>query len=122
MASRADDQVIDSTGGTQSAECSSFQNHFADLYESIQNPTTLAVRLFTADLLSRETRKRICSRAVIDSDKVTEILDAVETMIRLDSSNFYKFVEELGKESSMQHLCGKSRSTCGECNKNVCLS
>ena len=107
--------------GTESAEYRSFQSHFADLFESIQNPTTLSARLFAAGLLSRETRKRICSRTLVDSDKVSELLDATETAIRLDPSNYHKFVEALEKDSSMQHLCGKLRSTCGECD-NVCLS
>ena len=106
---------------TESAEYRSFRDHFSDLFESIQNPTTLSARLFTAGLLSRETRKRICSRTLVDSDKVSELLDAIETTIRLDPSNYHKFVEALEKDSSMHHLCGKLRSTCGECD-NVCLS
>ena len=107
---------------TKSAEYRSFRDHFADLFESIQNPTTLSARLYSAGLLSSETRKRVCSRTLVDSDKVSELLDATETAIRLDpQNNFYKFVEALEKDSSVQHLCSKLRSTCGECD-NVCLS
>ena len=51
----------------------------------------------------------------------TELLDAVERQISLDPQIFYKFVDELEKDSPMQHLCDKLRSTCGECD-NVCLS
>ena len=57
----------------------------------------------------------------MDSEKVSELLVATETAIRLDPSNYHKFVEALEKDSSMQHLCGKLRSTCGECD-NVFLS
>ena len=49
------------------------------------------------------------------------LLDAIETMISMDPHNFYKFVGELEKDSPMQHLCDKLRSTCGECD-NVCQS
>ena len=56
----------------------------------------------------------------MDEDKITELLNATETAIQLEAQNFYKFVEAL-EDSSMQHLCGKLRSTCGECD-NVCLS
>ena len=66
-------------------------------------------------LFIQETRKRICSRTLVDSDKVSELLDAIETTIRLDPSNYHKIVEALEKDSSMQHLCGKLKSTCGEC-------
>ena len=107
----------------ESAEYRSFQRHYADLYKSIGDPayTSLAAELYSAGLLSRETRKRICSRTLEDSEKVSVLLDATETTIQLDPSNYRKFVEALEKDSSMQHLCGKLRSTCGECD-NVCLS
>ena len=111
--------TVQETG--ESAEYRSFRDHFDDLLESIQNPTTLSDRLFTAGLLSRETRKRICSRSLVDTEKVSVLLDATETTIRLHPSNYHKFVKALEKDSSMQHLCGKLRSTCGECD-NVCLS
>ena len=106
---------------SESAEYRAFQRHFADLFKSIGDPTSLAAELYSAGLLSRETRKRIYSRTLVESDKVCELLDATETAIRLDPSNYHKFVEALEKDSSMQHLCGKLRSTCGECD-NVCLS
>ena len=106
---------------SESAEYRAFQRHFADLFKSIGDPTSLAAELYSAGLLSRETRKRIYSRTLVESDKVSELLDATETAIRLDPSNYHKFVEALEKDSSMQLLCGKLRSTCGECD-NVCLS
>ena len=86
---------------------------------SIQNPATLASRLFAADLLPNETRKKICSRILIDEDKINALLDAIETAVRLEAQKFYKFLEALEKDSSMQHLCGKLRSTCGECDHVV---
>ena len=105
---------------TESAEYRSFQRHYADLLEDIRNPTTLAARLYSAGLLSRHTRDKI-NELTLREQKVTELLVATETTIRLDPSNYHKFVEALEKDSSMQHLCGKLRSTCGECD-NVCLS
>ena len=107
---------------SESAEYRAFQRHYADLFKSIGDTTSLAAELYSAGLLSRETRKRIYSRTLVESDKMTcELLDATETAIRQDPSNYHKFVEALEKDSSMQHLCGKLRSTCGECD-NVCLS
>ena len=107
---------------TESGEYRSFRDHFADLFESIQNPTTLSVRLYSAGLLSLETRNKILSTGILmDSDKVSVLLVTIETTIKQNSSNFDKFVKALEKDSSMQHLCGKLRSTCGECD-NVCLS
>ena len=105
---------------TESAEYRSFRDHYADLFESIRNPAPLAARLYSAGLLSRHTRDKI-NELTLREQKVTELLVATETAIRPDPSNYHKFVEALEKDSSMQHLCGKLRSTCGECD-NVCLS
>ena len=105
---------------TESAEYRSFQRHYADLFKSIGDPTSLAAELYSAGLLSRDTRMNIFD-LVLRQQKVSVLLDATETTIRLDPSNYHKFVEALEKDSSMQHLCGKLRSTCGECD-DVCLS
>ena len=97
-----------------SAEYRSFQCHYAGLFESISNPTTLAARLFSAGLLSRDTRKKIAGRGLADSEKVSEILDAIETTIKLEPRNFSNFVKELEKDSTLRELCSKLKSTCGE--------
>ena len=97
-----------------SAEYSSFKQHFAVLSDSIQNPTKLANRLFSANLLSRDTRKKI-SDTTPTEQSVSLLLNSSETMISMTPQNFYKFVDELEKDASMQHLCNKLRSTCGEC-------
>ena len=105
---------------TESAEYRSFQRYYADLFKSIGDPTSLAAELYSAGLLIRDTRRKIYELPLTEQ-KVCELLDATETAIRLEPSNYHKFVEALEKDSSMQHLCGKLRSTCGECD-NVCLS
>ena len=110
------------TQALTSKEYRSFKKHFADLSDGIQNPTSLANRMFSADLLSRYTRRRI-SELPLTEQKVSTLLDVTETMISLDPQNFYKFVDELEKDSPMQHLCDKLRSTCGERdNHHKCLS
>ena len=42
---------------------------------------------------------------------VSELLDAVEEMINSDPRNFYKFVDELEKDSTMWPICNKLWST-----------
>ena len=94
-----------------------FKKHFADLSDSIQSPTSLATRLYSADLLSRDTRRTICSLQ-LPTQQVETLLDSVEGQIKMDPQNFYKFVDELERDSPMQHLCDKLRSTCGECDNH----
>ena len=82
---------------TESAEHRSFRRYYADMLDSIDDPTSLAARLYSVDLLSRETRKNI-------SDL---------TEIGQDTDNFYEFLEAL-EHISMHDLCGKLRSKCGK--------
>ena len=96
-----------------------FKKHFADLFDSIQSPTSLATRLYSADLLSRDTRRTICSQQ-LPTQQMETLLDSVEGQIKMDPQKFYKFVDELEKDSPMQHLCDKLRSTCGECD-SMCV-
>ena len=103
-----------------SAECSSFQSHIADLFYGIHDQVGLSYRLYAAGLLLRDTRRKICELTLTEQ-RVSELLAAIETMISMDPQNFYKFVDVLEKDSPMQHLCDKLRSTCGECD-NVCQS
>ena len=56
-----------------------------------------------------------------EEQKAVELLNATEAVIKINPQIFYKFVDELEKDSPMQHLCDKLRSTCGECD-NVCQS
>ena len=80
----------------------------------------LSVRLFSARLISRDVRKKI-SELALTEQKVSELLNATEAMIRVNPQKFYKFVDVLEKDSALQDLCDKLRSTCGECD-NVCQS
>ena len=96
-----------------SAEYQSFKRHFANLSDTIQDPTTLASRLYSADMVSRERRNNIGSLQLL-VEQIGQLLDAVEGQIKVDSQNFYKFLEVLEEESTMCHLCNKMRSTCGK--------
>ena len=51
-----------------SAEYQSFRDHFADLFAGIQNPIMLSVRLFSAGVLSHETRKKISELTLTDGN------------------------------------------------------
>ena len=106
--------------GNESAENRSFKIHYAELFDAIQNPVCLSTCLYSIDLLSRNTRNKIYELGLTEQ-KVSVLLDATETTIRLKPQNFYKFVEVLEMHSSMQDLCGKLRHTCGECDNYLCL-
>ena len=84
------------------------------------NPAELSERLFSADLLSRYMLQAIRSLKN-PVQQMVKLLDTVEIQISLDPLKFVTFVNELEKDRTMQHLCDKLRSTCGECD-NVCQS
>ena len=100
----------------ESAEYRSFKKHFKDLFNSIQAPIALSMRLYSVGLLHKETRIEICSLHHMPSLQRSKLLDAVERQIILDPQNFFKFVDELEEDTSMQHLCDNLRFTCGECD------
>ena len=114
-------QLLESLKEQTSAEYRSFVKHFEVLSDSIwnlvQDPTKLATRLYTADglyPLGRPPSKIISGLPTTGLNSVSALLDATKTRLRFDSQYFYKLMDELEKESSMQHLCDKLRSTCGE--------
>ena len=57
-----------------------FQEYYAELLKSIGDPTSLAAELYSAGLLSRETRINI-SDLTLRQQKVSVLLDATETAI-----------------------------------------
>ena len=70
---------------TESVEYRSFKSHYADLFNGIQNPVSLSASLYAVDLQSRDTKKKI-NDFQITEDKVSELLDATETAIRLEET------------------------------------
>ena len=103
-----------------SAELRSFKKYYTDLLENIHHPVKLSKKLFSANLLSIYMLRAIRSLKK-PVQQTVKLLDTVEIQIGLDPCKFDCFVDELEKDSPMQHLCDKLRSTCGECD-NVCLS
>ena len=95
-----------------SPESKAFRKCYGLLFENIDSPKPLAMWLYSCELLTKATRKKISS---LDSQSAMDVLlDAVEGQIKTDPQNFYKFLEQLGKDKSMQNLCGKLKDTCGE--------
>ena len=80
MASCSDPGI--NTDVQESAEYRSFRDNYADLFTSIGDPTTLAARLYSAGLLSRETRMNITD-LTLRQQKVSVLLDATETRWRV---------------------------------------
>ena len=99
------------------AECMehSFQTHYIHLFEQIQDPTSLTARLYSAGLLSRQTRQTIIVRESTMSGKVAELLEAVETAIAQQPLNFFKFVKQLNYDPTLCSLHDKMMSTFSEC-------
>ena len=100
-----------------SAEHRSFKIHYGDLIGAILDPIALFDRLQTANILPQGTRIRFDMPL---TKQIRELMDAIETSIQRDSENFYKFVEVLEEDSSLQHFCDELRSTCGEWCHNTC--
>ena len=70
----------------------------------------LYCRLQSAGLLPHDGSIKI-SHITSTELGVSELLDAIEEMINSDPRNFYKFVDELEKDTTMWTICNKLWST-----------
>ena len=100
-----------------SAEHRSFKIHYGDLTGAILDPIALFGSLQTTNILPQGTIIRFDMPL---TKQIQELMDAIETSIQRDSENFYKFMEVLEEDSSLQDLCDVLRSTCGEWCHNTC--
>ena len=61
------------------------RKHFAKLLVGIQSPNTLAAFLYAADLISRDTKRKVTSSSGPFDEKSSMLLDAVESTVLASS-------------------------------------
>ncbi len=68
--------------------------------------------MFSSDLLTHNEKDSAMNRMLIDSDRMEEILKAVEKRIRADPQTFHTFVEVLGHTEAFSALVEGLRGKC----------
>ena len=88
----------------QTTECRIFREHYDRLYNAIQDPLSLATRLFTSNIITSAVREEMSAMGRTRLDRNNALLSAVETRIRTDPSRLQEFLAYLNEDPSMQSL------------------
>ena len=87
-----------------------FREHYDRLYHAIQDPLSLATRLFSKGIITSEVKEEMSVLGRSRLDKNNALLSAVETQIRSDPSVLYVFLVTLNEDPSMKLLVKSMRS------------
>ena len=88
------------TGGVDTPEASAFVECCAMLFEVIDNPESLAWKLYSKGFISDETRNRATQQTSTREERVTVLLAAVEKQIRVNPKRLYNLLEILSADKS----------------------
>lgn len=84
-----------------SAECITFRKCHKIFQDGV-DPDNLVTVLYSKLLLTREERQRATQRTATDSQKLQEILTALERRISTDPNNFHVILQALTAEPALK--------------------
>ena len=88
----------------ETQEYRTFREHYDRLYHAIQDPLSLATRLFAKNIITSAVKEEMGATSRTRLDKNDALLSAVETQIRTDPSTLHVFLSILNEDSAMQSL------------------
>ena len=94
---------------------------YDDIVDAITNPDAFASALFSAELISKDNRDAAMNeRGATPYNRAVQLASAAETMVRLDTDSFSKFLTELRKTSPAGKVIA-DRIANGECKQNFSM-
>ena len=81
------------------------------LYTTIENPESLAWKLFSVRLISKETRTKANQQSQTREYKMTTLLEALETQIVANPRNFYEILKVMPSEQLKAKLSTAGKNT-----------
>ena len=106
----------------ESAEYRTFREHYDRLYHAIQDPLSLATRLFSQGIIASAVKEQMSVLGLSRLEKNNVLLNAVEMQIQTDPSVLHVFLETLNEDTSMQSLVESMQSKCLMCKNELLLS
>ena len=88
----------------ETPEYRTFREHYDKLYHAIQDPLTLATRLFTRNIIDSSILQRVNTLGFTTFQNTTTLLTAVLGKIKTDPQTFHVFLSTLNEDTSMQSL------------------
>ena len=99
----------------ETPEYRTFREHYDRLYHAIQDPPSLATRLFTRSIITSAVIGRMIAVGLSTLEKNIVILSAVEMQIQTNPRMFNVFLSALSEDPSMQTLVESMESKCLFC-------
>ena len=96
----------------ETPEYSTFREHYDRLYYAIQDPLSLAIRLFTRSVITSAVKGQMNIVSLSTLEKNSVLLSAVEMQIQTDPKMFGVFLLSLKEDPSMQSLVESMQSKC----------
>jgi len=87
-----------------------FREHYDRLYHAIQDPLSLATRLFTRTVIDSSVLQRVNTLGFTTFQNTTTLLTAVLGKIQTDPKMFGVFLSALKEDPSMQSLAESMES------------
>ena len=88
----------------ETPEYCTFRQYYDRLYHAIQDPLTLATRLFARKIIDFSTLQQVNTLGFTTFQNTTTLLTAVLGKIKTDTRTFHVFLSALSEDLSMQSL------------------
>ena len=96
----------------ENEELQVFRKHFYDLTIAIQDPDTLAVRLYSEGIITESVRDNVIIQQLPKQLKCTVLAIAMETSLKLKPSNFTAFIDILRSDHTLWPIAGLLTNKC----------
>ena len=88
----------------ETPEYRTFREHYDRLYHAIQDPLTLATRLFAKSIITSVIKGKMNIVGLSTLEKNSILLSAVEGQVQTDPKTFHVFLSTLNEDTSMELL------------------
>ena len=93
----------------ETPEYRTFREHYDSLYHAIQDPLSLANRLFTQGIIALAVKEQMSVSPLSRLEKNNALLGAIDMQIRTNPSTLNTLLSILNEDSSVQSLVKNMR-------------
>ena len=96
----------------ETPECRTFREHYDSLYRLIQDPLSLATRMYSQGIIAPAVKEQMSSLSLSRLEKNNALLNVVEMQLQTNPSVVRALLSALAEDSSMQSLVESMESKC----------
>ena len=102
----------------ETPECRTFREHYDSLYHLIQDPLSLATRMYSLGILTPAVKEQMSVPSFSRLEKNNALLNVVEIQLQTKPSVLHVFLSALKEDSSMRSLAESMQSKSFMCEVN----